>query len=148
MKSIDQEAITAYKTNQKQSPDNKIQDSDWKSWYRYGYLDGTKRTFAKQMYFIHEVTTYKPANKKCKLICDFVLKFKQHLIEYAADLAVLHEELEIMIKVLNDRYPNSKRVVIHYNDHTIYFKIEGSIDQHAAIIHIKQVLDIYGTLPF
>lgn len=64
------------------------------------------------MYYIERPATWSPANKKCKLLQDFVGQFKNTLIADDISRDALVEDIRHKVEELNQAYPRTKKLVV------------------------------------
>ena len=70
------------------------------------------------MYYIERPATWSPANKKCKLLQDFVKQFENTLIADDISRDALVEDIRRKVEELNQAYPRTKHLVV--TDHGNY----------------------------
>lgn len=95
-------------------------------------------------YFIHNVRTYSPANKKCAELCDFVLQFERVLIDDDEMLKKLVDAITKEIHRLNDKYRKSQPLIIttSLNRSYIAVNIGNSFGKNVCYIFWKDVRSI------
>ena len=62
------------------------------------------------MYFISKVSTWSPANRKCKELQEYIDQYNNCLIADECSLDALTEEIRRKVEELNQAYPRTKRL--------------------------------------
>ena len=99
-------------------------------------------------YFIDNIKTYASANNKGRALQRFVLQFDRHLIADECSLDALKCDIEHQIKVMNEKYPRSRPVLLDVHDTgkggkwTI--QIEDDSDSIVCIISYEKVTGYYA----
>lgn len=99
------------------------------------------------MYFIHCIQTYASVNRKGSELQEYILKFKDSLIENREVLENLKEEIHCRIEELDAKYPRTQPLhfeavgsrEIRWNIH-----VKGKPDNTVCIISITQVRNVLG----
>lgn len=98
-------------------------------------------------YFIDNIKTYASVNKRGRELQIFVQQFDRHLIADECSLDALKCEIEHQIKVMNEKYPRSRPVLLKVFDNgkagqwTIL--VENDSDSIVCIISYEKVLGYY-----
>lgn len=93
-------------------------------------------------YFISDITTYRPANKKCAEIVDFVEKYKNSLIYDKVSRDEFVAEIRRKVEILNNAYPRTKRLVVcdgGYEQVSCYPENRGADYEYVFTIRILHV---------
>lgn len=99
-------------------------------------------------YFIDNIKTYSSVNKKGKELQLFVRQFDRHLIADECSLDALKCDIEHKIKIMNEKYPRSRPVLLNVFDGgkggqwTIL--VEHDSDSIVCIISYEKVLGYYA----
>lgn len=99
-------------------------------------------------YFIDNIKTYANVNKKGRALQIFVQQFDRHLIADECSLDALKCDIEHLIKVMNEKYPRSRPVLLDVHDTgkggqwTIM--VEHDSDSIVCIISYEKVLGYYA----
>lgn len=98
-------------------------------------------------YFIDNIKTYASVNKKGKALQLYVQQFDRHLIADECSLDALKCDIEHQIKIMNEKYPRSRPVLLNVHDNgksgqwTIL--VEHDSDSIVCIISYEKVLGYY-----
>mgnify|MGYP000105614109 CR=1 FL=1 len=98
-------------------------------------------------YFIDNIKTYTSVNKKGKALQLYVQQFDHHLIADECSLDALKCDIEHQIKIMNEKYPRSRPVLLNVHDNgkggqwTIL--VEHDSDSIVCIISYEKVLGYY-----
>ena len=100
------------------------------------------------MYFIQRINTWSPANKKCKLLQDFVKQFENTLIADDISRDALVEDIRRKVEELNQAYPRTKPLVVDFDIcHRDYVSCKPEHnrieDLYAFTFHIHPVCRTY-----
>lgn len=93
-------------------------------------------------YFIKDITTYRPANKKCAEIVEFVEKYKDGLIYDKVSRDEFVTEIRRKVEILNNTYPRPKRLVVNdggYEQVSCYPEGRGADYEYVFTIRISPV---------
>ena len=99
-------------------------------------------------YYIDEVNTWSPANRKCLEVQSFVKEFRQTLVPDDAAVESLMKELREKVEELNGLYPRTKRLILKKDHNFVACTNEDRKldDQYVFTFHIKKVRRVYETL--
>lgn len=97
------------------------------------------------MYYIDNVNTWSPANRKWKEVQSFAQEFKQTLIPDEIAAKELVEELRKKVEELNETYPRTKRLKVRQMGNFVSCDNEEPKvdDQHVFTFHIMEVKRTY-----
>ena len=92
------------------------------------------------MYFLSDIVTYSPANKKCAELCDFLQEYKGTLIADRKTLVSFVSKVTNEIHRLNDLYRKSMPLIIHlsYEEKSL-FVYSGYYDKTVCFICWQEV---------
>lgn len=99
-------------------------------------------------YFIDNIKTYSNTNKKGKELQLFIQQFDRHLIADKCSLDALKCDIEHQIKVMNEKYPRSRPVLLDVHNTgkggqwTI--QVEHDSDSIVCIISYEKVAGYYA----
>jgi hypothetical protein len=99
-------------------------------------------------YFIDNIKTYASVNKKGRELQIFVQQFDRYLIADECSLDALKCDIEHQIKIMNEKYPRSRPVLLNVFDNgkdgqwTIL--VEHDSDSIVCIISYEKVLGYYS----
>lgn len=96
------------------------------------------------MYYIDMPQTYKPANRKCAEIQEYIERFNHCLI--ASDLSrdALIEEIRHKVDELNKAYPRTKKLVVNGISHIMCYPEGKACEyQYVFLFDFKQVMSTY-----
>ena len=93
------------------------------------------------MYFIQRINTWSPANRKCKLIQDFVDQFRNTLIADDISRDALLEDIRHKVDELNQAYPRTKPLAVtDHDNHIACFPEKHSVaDEYVFTIRTEPV---------
>ena len=99
-------------------------------------------------YYIDEVNTWSPANRKCLEVQSFVKEFRQTLVPDEDAAEALVEVIRQKVEELNGLYPRTKRLIVK-KDHNFVTCVNDDRrldDQYVFTFYIKKVRQVYETL--
>ena len=93
------------------------------------------------MYYIERPATWSPANRKCKLIQDFVDQFRNTLIADDISRDALVEDIRHKVEELNQAYPRTKPLTVTDRDNYIacFPKTRTIADEYVFTIRTEPV---------
>lgn len=100
------------------------------------------------MYYIERPATWSPANRKCKLLQDFVKQFENTLIADDISRDALVEDIRRKVEELNQAYPRTKKLVVTLDHlHHDYVSCQPELrkieDEYVFTFHIHPVHRTY-----
>ncbi len=93
------------------------------------------------MYYIDRPATWSPANRKCKLLQDFVNQFRNTLIADDISRDALVEDIRHKVEELNQAYPRTKPLTVtnHENLIACFPKTRTIADEYVFTIRTEPV---------
>ena len=97
------------------------------------------------MYYIERPATWSPANKKCKLLQEFVNQFRNTLIADNISRDALVDDICHKVDELNQAYPRTKPLAVtDHNNYIACFPINRAIaDEYVFTIRTEPVRRTY-----
>lgn len=99
-------------------------------------------------YFIDNIKTYANVNKKGRALQIYVQQFDRHLIADECSLDALKCDIEHQIKVMNEKYPRSRPVLLDVHDtgkgSQWTIQVKDDSDSIVCIISYEKVTGYYA----
>lgn len=98
------------------------------------------------MYYIDKPNTWRPANKKCAEIQEYVNQFRNCLIADDLSRDALIQDIRHKVEELNKAYPRTKKLVVRGEKQVICFP-EGRPCEYENVF-IIEILPVHRTYSF
>lgn len=95
------------------------------------------------MYYIDHPSTWRPANKKCEQLLDYVNQFRNCLVADDLSRDALVEEIRHKVEELNQAHPRTKRLMVAYRNNFLACAPEGSGADYVFSLHMLPVRRTY-----
>ena len=92
------------------------------------------------MYFLSDIVTYSPANKKCAELCNFLQEYKGTLIADHKTLVSFTSKVTNEIHRLNDKYRRNLPLLMRLShEERCLFVYSGNYDKTVCFIYWQEV---------
>lgn len=99
------------------------------------------------MYFVTDIKTWKPANKKCAEMQEYIARFEHHLIKDECSLDSMIIDLKNKAEELDNKYPRTAKLHaegrLYGQGNTMCCRTDNSLDTNVFILCWEKVRGIY-----
>lgn len=99
------------------------------------------------MYFVSNIYTYHPANRKWVEMINYINKYKHTLIKDRSSYLTLKQDINNKIKEFNDIYSKTEALTLSDIGNTVYCYVKDNSDKQCFMMIVNKVESYYdGTL--